>query len=387
MTQLGRIGVLVVLALAATGAASQNLRYGPGVVQHRLRFLSTIAPPPKVCMDAKITDGDAYATSMLVRRLPSGTYNVANNAAANTPPDPTTFQPLALTDQEEPFLADAFDNAPAELQTLLCDGSRTLLVDDDDQVDEISGWSLWFPGGTTMRYIGISHAFLKNPPQLSDFENILLSGLLHNTDTTIHTPIAVNTDADSVLSMSVLGVIAHEMGHILYYEKDVPNWMNCGTTSKRFAYGSWRKDDSRIPRGFHGPGIEFNADLTISDPESKPSGIAADLQQNTPTHFRQAARKLQRIYGADRQPAKWADLFAVVARDEDFVETYRLMVLQRAQFAPLSSMSMSIGYSAAVPLVPIDVAANLRRVSTGKADVLPLKVACIVANALLSPLP
>src|SRR6185312_4086010 len=63
----------------------------------------------------------------------------------------------------------------------------------------------------------------------------------------------------------------------------------------------------------------------VEDPENPPQRrpVKADAQYDL--HYLspvQAATDLKRIYGGE-----WASLFATVAADEDFVETYKLVVL------------------------------------------------------------
>jgi hypothetical protein len=63
-----------------------------------------------------------------------------------------------------------------------------------------------------------------------------------------------------------------------------------------------------------------------------------------PFDLKEAGKKLQRVYGRGGDgalPGRWASLLATFTAEEDFVETFKLFVLQRAK-KPLSSLPVSI---------------------------------------------
>jgi hypothetical protein len=165
------------------------------------------------------------------------------------------------------------------------------------------------------------------------FESDLLNTVLGWTGSNPPQYISANAAADD-LDMTILAALAHEVGHVQWYQVMTPNrpgsrvggydpntfcasgffthsWKNLVTQPP-----PWRVFMTRDRRnnGFGPP------DLHLKSPQI--SDIDAAI--NTPL----GAKLLGQLYQPD-QP--WASYFGAISPDEDFVETYKLYVLTSAQ--------------------------------------------------------
>jgi hypothetical protein len=149
------------------------------------------------------------------------------------------------------------------------------------------------------------------------YENLLTRALLAPSAPSPTTPVAqvvpltytaaLDPANKEPAAITLLGILAHEMGHIVWWERDVG--------ASDFPAISWTSKS--VQHGFH----EFG----VADPENPPQRhpVKADVQYDLRyLGAAKAAEDLQRVYGGE-----WASLFATVAADEDFVETYKLVVL------------------------------------------------------------
>ncbi len=108
-------------------------------------------------------------------------------------------------------------------------------------------------------------------------------------------------------AIAVLAILAHEMGHIVWWERDVG--------ASDFPAISWT--GKGVQHGFHDFGVE-----DPQNPAQRPP-VKADVHYDLRyLGTVKAAADSQTIYSGE-----WASLFATVAADEDFVETYKLVVL------------------------------------------------------------
>jgi hypothetical protein len=318
----------------------------------------------------------------------------------NAPPA-SALTPLPVNDPAHAFIANAFDLAPILLQKRLCEriggtARITLLIDEDNRAGAELGWSRWDPNKHAERYIALNRSFVNLPPMLRDYENNVLLDLLGtaadgaplSNGPQIHGDIAITPPAADTQAMSVLSVIAHEMGHLLYSDTADANsnrsfvWRPnfCGV-GQRFHANSWQNPNVGFGDGkFHG--FRGNdASNTVASGQPSIWVVLADLKNNNNTG---AAAEMLKIYGGSSFPKNWVNIFATVAKDEDFVETYRLMVLVRAQSTgfggPIETMTMSIGNPPTPPTSAntVDIVANF-----SSSDLLDYKAKCITNQGLL----
>jgi hypothetical protein len=178
-------------------------------------------------------------------------------------------------------------------------------------------------------------------------------------------------DSANTSGMTVLAVLAHELGHVRWYDwlEPVPSLVHttvdlellrkCTPDGSLFFDGSWttsispdrafvtldwiafgdRADDKLVMQAKDGPQI---SDFT------HPGQRRTDGSQPNPDTYRPGrgssqpvaalAASLNDLYGDDRP---WASLLAFVSPTEDLVETYVLSVLTQAA-PPLRSLRLNI---------------------------------------------
>jgi len=176
-----------------------------------------------------------------------------------------------------------------------------------------------------------------NAPKYSDYELMLLQQLMPWADAVPPTFVAnsANPGQDNS-AMAVLAALAHEFGHVLWYDTFRPtpggsydfNSFCRGT----FFRNSWRSVDP--PPTWRAFGDTQN-DHELDDINISDIALAVTRHNISPGS---AGDLLNHIY---RRGGHWASLFAAFSPDEDFVETYKLYVLQQSN-PPLVSLKITI---------------------------------------------
>jgi hypothetical protein len=258
------------------------------------------------------------------------------------------------------LIVAAYDAAPPFFQAALCRLDHIYVDTDTKNPAKPSVWGMRErinpdPSNQPRIHIGIAKALLtdlaRQHTPYAVYENQLASALLAPTPIKPDRSIAVLSytaapdpaKPPQPAAIAVLAILAHEMGHIVWWERDVG--------AGDFPTISWTSKS--VQHGFHNFGVE--------DPQNPPqrppvkADVQYDLRYLTPA---KAAADLQTIYGGE-----WASLFATVAPDEDFVETYKLVVLTERGTSParqaLTTLKVTIpGASGA------DVLANLNNPAT-----------------------
>jgi hypothetical protein len=232
--------------------------------------------------------------------------------------------PPALQARDAAPIVAAYEAAPPFFQAALCRLDHIYIDTDTKNPKKPSVWGMrerlnLDSNNQPRTHIGIAKGLLadlaRQARPYSAYENQLASALLAPSP-------MLPMKAGSVLSfsaaadqrkppqtaaMAVLAILAHEMGHIVWWEKNVG--------AGDFPTLSWT--GKGVQHGFHDFGVE--------DPQNPPQRrpVKSDVQYDL--HYlgsAKAAQDLQTIYSGE-----WASLFATVAADEDFVETYKLVVL------------------------------------------------------------
>ena len=170
------------------------------------------------------------------------------------------------------------------------------------------------------------------------------------------------TAAPDTPQMAVLAALAHETGHVYWYDAFVKNRgghadLNRFCSGNFYTPGSWSHNIDAPP----GRWIEFGdrSDNQSYNPDYV-SMLASALRMS---NFPQAATILYQIY----QNQDLADALAAFSPDEDFVEAYQWAVLLKAN-PPLSSLAIQIPGSPAYDIA----AGNLANQGTPKKDELLL---------------
>jgi hypothetical protein len=256
------------------------------------------------------------------------------------------------------------------------------------------------------RYIAISAGLWKggNPaPIFADFETAKLRRLLRWPDSSrLHPTFDPNYTNPNTSWLTVLAVLAHEFGHVYWYDVNVPNvsaqtygtYNFAGLTNscldgKSFFANNWQDI------GLNGINLQPPRWREFGERQNRHQaslGTIADLDSDIGAGNFQAAGPI-----LDQQleyPAPWASFFAAISPDEDFVETYTFYVLtansstagSSSPMPYLSSSRVMIPYgnssngSATYPNIPQDYFTQSVPGQSLKAE-LSRKVSCI-ANSV-----
>jgi hypothetical protein len=290
----------------------------------------------------------------------------------NSSPQPSNV-PVPANIQND--LQNAFNIAPSILTARLCDLTY-IFIDPTGCADptrctlppnqlSYNSWGLrgYHGGDTTGEYIATSAALWPNggsAPSISSYENGRLQFLLQHVN-----PNAANwspgpqitSAAPDTPQMAVLAALAHETGHVYWYDAFVKNRgghadLNRFCSGNFYTPGSWSHNIDAPP----GRWIEFGdrSDNQSYNPDYV-SMLASALRMS---NFPQAATILYQIY----QNQDLADALAAFSPDEDFVEAYQWAVLLKAN-PPLSSLAIQIPGSPAYDIAAGNLAnqGGLRR--------------------------
>jgi hypothetical protein len=305
-------GILVATALACTPA---------------------VAPPP------------TFTLTTVNCSSPANFANSAQRLSAAFVPDPLSpgnpptsngpiTNPSILAD-----LAAAFSLAPPNFLNELCGGSGnpavSLFVQDCPPAPGICTVGSWGyrQRATGARFIALSAGLWQgNAPALSypAFETAVIDNLVGVPGLASY--VSANNPSPE---MTVLAVMAHEFGHILFWGRSALN-RPCPHPPPGLDPIFWRIAWSRAagPPPFHNFGVQDNAgDQRIRGPSKD------DVARNAGNPS-VARGFLGHIYSGD-----WAGLLANVAPDEDLIETYKFLVLTTARNVgrgPLTSLVFTI---------------------------------------------
>jgi hypothetical protein len=256
-------------------------------------------------------------------------------------PVPGNFMgPVDPKSQYGQDLAGAFNMAPDFFKNTLCGLTNVFIAQCADAThctpdDAASNsWGLReYMGAGTGEYIATSAALWGDPsnpspaPFFNDYKTkrlLLLLTDISGSDLSnwpssrrpTYSGASTNTSA-----MSVLAALAHEMGHVLWYDKFVPNRgqsININNFCGGFyTTGSWTGVDIPPNRwisfGMRNDNIKLNS-------QDYYSLLQQDLQAY---NFGQAGEDLHKLF----MDSRFTGTLAIASPDEDFVETYMLYVL------------------------------------------------------------
>jgi len=276
------------------------------------------------------------------------------------PRDYIAKTPRATQASDAALIVAAYDAAPPFFQAALCRLDHIYIDTDTKNPAKPSVWGMRerinaSANNPPPTHIGISKALLtdlarqRTPYAL--YENQLARALLGPSPITPAKSLSVLSYAASPdrakpaqpAAVAVLAILAHEMGHIVWWERDVG--------ASEFPTISWT--GKGVQHGFH----DFGVENPQNPPQRHPvkADVQYDLRYRGPA---KAAADLQAIYSGE-----WASLFATVAADEDFVETYKLIVLTAAgaNSAPPALTALKV----AIPVAAgADILANLNNPET-----------------------
>jgi len=300
-----------------------------------------------------ILTGDDFAATV---RFVSGPYDPSGFGA------PPRGAPVGA-----PYFADlsrAFTNAPPAFRDQLC-GLDGVFIDQTPcgsfGACEPHSWGFRGRLGGTGRYVGLTAGLWTAAvnPTYAQFETALLQTLLPPTLLGVVSYGAANSGADT-FAMSVLASLAHETGHVRWFDLLDPNrtgTQNPGNLPCFFT--SWPGGGA----GFHAP--PWRELLTPAGRRRGGISIAIDRAPNAQV----AGDLLDKIYEAS---APWASFFASISPDEDFVETYKFKVLTTAN-PVLTSLPITMPgtHGGHTENIPADYRAGRKTELTSKTACIP----------------
>jgi hypothetical protein len=324
-----------------------------------------VVPPPAGPMMAGQGTGPKTCAVDNIQMLPASD---ANRTDPHFVPAPTGSAPA----DKVRLIKEAYDLAPPFFREQLCDLNGLYIVPKGES------WGLRNPD-TKLRYVALSADLWPGggspkplPEYLDDVDARLIrwpGGVAHD-----HHP----AEPAYGPAMTILGVLAHEYGHVLFYDTFVdppgsaPKYDDpkgfCGGT---FFRNSWRHPlpNSPIPwrvvdqvEGEHGAG-----DIRILDIMRAAPGLPkGDL-----------VHKFYALAGTPGGQGRWASLWAGFSPDHDFVETFRLFVMMNSSRYPLRSLGATVPTSAGTKAHDIPATCRSR-------PILMSKLACF-QQALCTP--
>jgi hypothetical protein len=220
------------------------------------------------------------------------------------------------------------------------------------------------------RYIATSAGLWRggqHAPLFRDYETRLLQTLLLGWNgPTYPPPDPLRPDPINTPEMTVLAALAHELGHVRWYDIFRPDR---GSYSLDYLCGgqffqSWKGGWQRV----HFPNVWQNFGEKSFDMHAEGVQNEDILKAIANGDYAQAGTWLAQIFAAD---APWASYFASISPGEDFVETYVFNVLTNAA-PPLSSLPLLIPGVSASNDIPADYKAGLKQ------D-LAFKVGCVAS--------
>jgi hypothetical protein len=257
-------------------------------------------------------------------------------------------------------LRDAFNAAPPGFKQALCDLDAVYV-----NAAACTTWSDCFGAswgwlrksmGTELRLVGLSSSLWGN--DYAYYETVLTQSILPQSNIYYSQPqsctnVGVCTSVNN-LSTALLAALAHEVGHIRWFE-----WVNTSPgnyCSPDFFGNSWNQPYHRPPTGAAG-GYWRHLLTRNHRSDLRSQGRYLDSHKNPPqindidVLAPGSAIQNQAIYKllvppSPAPPSPWASLFAAMSPDEDFVETYKFKVLTdrtpEASRYPLTSVWITV---------------------------------------------
>lgn len=346
-----------------------------------------VAPPPPpltASVVSKACNAASFATGVQV--LDAGyDPNGPGHDNAQPPPQGSTQNSTYKT-----ALENAFNLAPPKVQAELCNLDGVYINGGGCQASDpsCSGNSWGYRARSNKGlYIAIAAGLWNRtqPYTYHQYETDLLDEIFHwNLSWLTPAPpqyLPANSEADN-FDMTVLAALAHELGHVLWYEvikrnsgEDYDPNTFCASNGSTFFSGSWMTPVHKPPhwRGLGDRvGDSHKANPQISEIDNYMAAAQTDF----------AVLDLNTLYQASYP---WASYFSALSPDEDFVETFKFYVLTNANKnqvpneGPLTSFPLRVYFVNGGHPNDANIPADYSPGGIGKTE-LARKVACIYNN-------
>jgi hypothetical protein len=254
-----------------------------------------------------------------------------------------------MQDQRRSDLVAAFTAAPMKFRTALCSVDGIYV---DANATKSWGFRTQPPPTTPptplQRYIGLAGSLWSPGPGATTF-SAYETQRLQTASNSKKVSLVSSTGTDTPQE-TVLAVLAHEYGHILWYDTFKPKggyasgkqFGPSDPTSCKF-FRSWRakltgppdfREFATVDRDSSGNVVNEHADNGLSD-----NVKLQDLYNDT--HGGTLGNLLSHLVKIYSTKGRWASLLAALSIDEDWVETFELLVLESSD-PPLTSLQLVI---------------------------------------------
>ncbi len=257
---------------------------------------------------------------------------------------PACEKSTPVTDRQKEILAKTYVRAPDYMKAKLCRLTQLFVTHSDHGAWE--SWGFWEgayrPPGTGV-YVAISERDLASDQSFAAAENQTVDALLGRVDhrrRAVRRLIGLRTDAPADPELTVLGVLAHELGHALLADT------NADGTDRRHP----RRAVSGPPRSrcFEEAFLGASWDANIFHQNMRLWVEFGDPHHNRPTNpdigpnlnrLRKAVRRGRLDIANDAiadvyRSKQFMSVFASISPEEDVVETYKYKVLADAAQKP-----------------------------------------------------
>ncbi len=337
-------GIIIAACFACTPALS------PPPPPLAMVSAAAAVPPPGTGTGKQDCTAEEFAGAVRVLNAP---YSPGSSTTYLLPPPSSN----TAVDSKSPMWADliaAFKAAPDGFKKRLCMTSVSIVPSSCISVDGTCGatesWALRNPNHPGERYIGLSTALWPSGGHAIPFHQYETRRLRVALDGSTLASYADTGDATDNPQETVLAALAHEYGHILWYDTFKPN----GT----YPSGQFNPDNPSFCSGnfyvswgrpLTGPGqwrkfgdIDLSAGHVTNEHTSDQTSDdvkLADLYSHISGQQSSALRNdLLNLYAPS---GRWASPLAALSVDEDFVETFELFVLRNAN-PPLQHLPLTL---------------------------------------------
>ena len=243
-----------------------------------------------------------------------------------------------VSDNQRKALAAAFARAPKYAQDRLC-RLTNLFVTRAINEGDWNSWGLWEgadrPPGTGV-YVAISDLYLTSKQSFPEAENRIVEKLLRVADGRSHRRLRIprlRTTAPTDPELTILGVLAHELGHVVLADGNVD-----GTDPRH----PRRKVSDKPDSDCFEHDILDSWDSDAFHQHMRRWVVFGDQNHNRPKNLRYNLNRLRSEVRKGKLDAardvitevyrsgEFISFFAAISPEEDFVETYRYKVISDA---------------------------------------------------------
>lgn len=340
------------------------------------------APPTSVITPASAVAAASCSAADFAKKIAYFADSSYQPGPGVAPPRVTSFPangPNYVQDLITVFNANpAFQPQLCKLDAVYINGS---ICTSPEQCTESSwGWRQSRPTIGAGRAVALSTA-LWQQQSYTQYETNLLQAILPDRGSYYSGAASCSVGGScaniDTLTTALMAALAHEVGHVLWYDL-VSTYIpatNSYTDPNSFCGGAFFRDSWQTPIT---PPPQWRGLLTPQE-RTRWGNNWPNMHKAWP-HIRDIDRsgngydRANQTFGLFGSAQPWASAFASLSPDEDFVETYKFMILASAS-QPLNSAGLII------PTLPPSYPNIAADYTAGRKGVLATKVACI-RNAL-----